>query len=63
MSGDCKLFYNSFFRTDRDAEYAISLLDVSDGIGVQVHVNTWADLVPFYARVARMAEACGRLGK
>lgn len=63
VSGGCKLFYNSFFRTDADANYAISLLDVSDGIGVQLHLNTWWDLTDLFARVVRMAEACGRAGK
>jgi GH35 family endo-1,4-beta-xylanase len=63
VSGDCKLFYNSFFRTDRDAEYAISLLDVSDGIGVQLHLNTWRDYTDLFARVRRMAEACKQNGK
>lgn len=63
VSGRCKLYYNSFFPTDDDAEYAISLLDVSDGIGVQMHLNTWRDYTAFYARVRRMADACKAQGK
>lgn len=63
FSGTCKLYYNSFFRNDADADYAISLLDVSDGIGVQMHLNTKTDWTAFFDRVRRMAEACKARGK
>lgn len=63
FSGLCKLYYNSFFRNDADSDYAISLLDVSDGIGVQMHLNTKTDWTAFFDRVRRMAEACKARGK
>ena len=63
VSGLCKLYYNSFFTSDADADYAISLLDVADGIGVQLHLNTWRDYTDLFARVRRMAEACKQNGK
>lgn len=62
-SGDCKLYYNSFFNTDADADYAIRLLDVSDGIGVQLHLDTWNDNTARFDRIRRMADACKAQGK
>ena len=62
-AGDCKLYYNSFFRTDADADYAISLLDVADGIGVQIHIGTWTDRVTFFDRIRRMLQACKDAGR
>ena len=53
--GKCQTYYNSFFRQDSDADYAISLLPICDGIGVQLHLATWTDLEPIFARVRRMA--------
>jgi len=61
--GDCKIYYNSFFKTDSDADYAISVLPHTDGIGVQLHLNTWSDYTALFARVRRMAEACKAVGK
>ena len=63
VSGNCQLYYNSFFKNDADADYAISLLDVADGIGVQMHLQVKNDNSLFFDRVRRMADACKAQGK
>lgn len=62
-AGNMKLYYNSYFPNDVDADLAIELLPYTDGIGVQLHLNTWRDYTDLFARVRRMAEACKQNGK
>jgi endo-1,4-beta-xylanase len=62
-SGGCALDYNSFFPDDGDAAFAVSLLDVCDGIGVQLHLATWVDYRALFERVRWMAAACREKGK
>lgn len=62
-AGSCKLFYNSFFNSDKDADYAISLLDVCDGIGIQTHLSVGVDYTAFFERVGQIVAACKAAGK
>lgn len=52
------LYYNSFFNDDADADFAINMLDMVDGIGVQLHLEAAFDYSAKFNRVRRILEAC-----
>ena len=61
--GDCKLYYNSFFDSDIDANFAINMLPYVDGIGVQLHLAVAKDYRDKLDRIARVLQACKDVGK
>jgi GH35 family endo-1,4-beta-xylanase len=62
-AGNMKLYYNSFFPHDDDVDLAIEMLPYTDGIGVQLHLDTWNDNTARFDRIRRMADACKAQGK
>lgn len=63
FSGNMKLYYNSFFPNDDDANLAIELLPVVDGIGIQLHLSYSQNIPLIFDRVRRIMKACETDGK
>lgn len=56
------LYYNSFFDSDTDAQFAIDMLEVVDGIGIQLHLDL-NDHTEKFDRLRRVMDGCMRMGK
>lgn len=56
------IYYNSFFNDDADADFAINMLEVVDGIGIQLHLEAANDYSAKFARIRRILDACRENG-
>lgn len=57
------IYYNSFFNDDADADFAINMMGLVDGIGIQLHLETAFDYSAKFARIRRILDECRLEGK